>query len=131
QLTAESLRQYLEDANPAGLGAFEVKAEDGELTVIAVTRVLVPMQVGAKGTVRLEQGRLEFVPARAEISGMKAPEGMVREYLSKINPIVDLAKYNLAAQNVHIAIQNGTIAFECDLALLRDFTPAEYPSSNR
>jgi hypothetical protein len=131
ELTAESLRQYLEENRPPGLGAFEVKAEDGELTVIAVTRGLVPIQVGAKGTVRLEQGRLEFVPTRAEIAGMKAPDAMVREYVSKINPILDISKYDLEAQNVRITIQNGMITLECGLALLRDFTPAEYSSPNR
>ena len=87
------------------------------MTVIAVTRVIVPVQVGAQGVLEFEGGKLNFVPSRAEIGGVKAPSGMVKEQLSKLNPIIDLTGWPVETKIKAIEIGAGEIRLSARLTL--------------
>lgn len=106
---AADLQAYLNARRPSGLNDFVVKAEDGLLTVHATMRVMVPVQVAGQGKLEFSEGKLNFVPLRAEVAGVKMPEGMMREQLSKLNPIIDSTGYPLDINVKAIDIENGIV----------------------
>ena len=88
---------------------FSVKAEDDLLTVTAVAKVVISVQVGGQGRLEFANGRLNFVPTRAEVGGVKMPDGMMRDQLNQVNPIIDITGYPIDAKVKSIEIRNGAI----------------------
>lgn len=120
-IRADDLREHLERTKPGGLAAFNVTMEADEITVTGVTKLLIPVQVGARGRLVFSNARLEFVPERAEVAGVPAPEGMVREQLDKINPILDLSELPLEVSDPEFRMQNGFLTVRATIMTSSDF----------
>ena len=108
-IEAADIEAYLNQRQPSGMSNFSVKANGGLLTVVATAKVVIPVQVGAEGTLAFADGRLNFVPRRAEVGGVKMPDGMMREQLNKVNPIIDSTGYPVDVTVKAITIENGTV----------------------
>lgn len=108
-IEAADIEAYLNKRQPSGMSNFSVKASGGLLTVVATAKVVIPVQVGAEGTLAFADGRLNFVPTRAEVGGVKMPDGMMREQLNKVNPIIDSTGYPVDVTVKAIAIEDGAV----------------------
>ncbi|RMG23285.1 MAG: DUF2993 domain-containing protein [Armatimonadetes bacterium] len=104
----EDVQAFLEAKRPGGLSGFRVSAKEGELTIVGIARALVPIEVGAIGTLEFSDGRLNFVPRRLEAAGINA-EAFAKPVLSKVNPLVDLSGLPLHAEVSSIDIASGRI----------------------
>lgn len=108
-IEAEDLQTYLRSKSPSGVTDIAVTAEEGFLIVTGYARMVVPVQIGAKGILEYSDRKLNFSPVRAEVGGVKMPEGLVREKLDEVNPIIDLTGYPLDAEVHEIALVDGKI----------------------
>jgi hypothetical protein len=79
--------------------------------------MLVPVQIGAQGKLEFSGGKLNFVPTRAEVGGVKMPDGLVREKLDEVNPIIDTTGYPLDATVRSIEIINGEVKLAAQIAV--------------
>jgi hypothetical protein len=122
---ADDVATYLEGKQPSGLSAFRVTAENGKLRVVATVRLMLPMEVGAEGTLNFVDGKLSFVPSRTEIAGVGAPEGLVREQLDKINPLIDITGWPAVAAIHAIDLADGRITLHGKLTLTADIPRRE------
>ena len=108
-IEAPDIEAYLNKRQPSGMTNFSVKAENGALTVVAIAKVIVSVQVGAEGTLEFSAGKLIFVPKRAEVGGVRMPDGMMRDQLNKVNPIIDTTGYPIEATVKSIKIGDGVV----------------------
>ena len=108
-IEAADIQAYLNKKQPSGMTDFSVKAEDDLLTVTAIAKVVISVQVGGQGRLEFANGRLNFVPTRAEVGGVKMPDGMMRDQLNKVNPIIDITGYPIDAKVKSIEIRDGKI----------------------
>lgn len=115
--TEEDLATYLNETQPAGLSNFRVRAENGKLTIIAVKKGILNVEVGAEGNLVFSEGKLLFQPTRAEVAGVKAPETLVNETMKRLNPLVDLTKWPLVTKIKEISIGNGEVHLAGTLTL--------------
>lgn len=104
----QDVQAYLEAKRPGSLSGFRVTAKDGEITIIAVARLLLPVEVGAVGVLEFSEGKLIFVPRRIEAGGMNA-ESIARPYLDRVNPLVDLTGLPVRAEVQSLDIGGGVI----------------------
>jgi hypothetical protein len=114
---AKDIQGYLEQKRPSGLSNFEVKAENGLLTVIAISKMLIPVQIGSQGKLEFNNGKLNFSPIRTEVAGVPAPESLVASQLKKINPIIDLTGWPLDSEIKTLSLSEGKIRVEATLTL--------------
>ncbi len=115
--TQDDLTAYLNETQPGGLSDFRVRAENGTLTVLAVKKGFLSVEVGAEGTLVFQEGKLLFQPMRAEVAGVKAPETLVNETMKRLNPLVDLTKWPLITKIKEISIGGGEIRLAGSLTL--------------
>lgn len=121
QVSAEDVASYLNSKQPSGLSGFRVSTKNGQLQVVATLKVaILPVEVGAEGILEFTDGKLNFVPKRAEVGGVGAPEGMVKDQLGKINPLIDLTGWPVDTVVRSIEIGNGKIRLEGTLTLTAD-----------
>lgn len=106
---AEDIEAYLNTKSPSGLSNFSIKIEAGAITIVAVARIIVPVQIGARGHLEFENGKLNFVLERAEVAGAKAPDGLVREQIEKVNPLVDLTGLPLSSRLKSLDMDNNEV----------------------
>jgi hypothetical protein len=106
---AADLEAYLEVRRPSGLSGFRVSAENGLLRVIATSKTILPVQVGGEGRLEYADGRLNIVPTRAEVAGMKMPDGLMKEHLARVNPIIDVTGYPIDVNLKRTDLLNGRI----------------------
>lgn len=111
-VSASDIQQYLNQKRPGGISNFRVTTNNGKIQIVGQAKVLIPMEVGAEGVLDYEDGKMSFVPLRAEIAGAKAPDGLVKDQIDKINPIFDLTGLPLSADVKSIEIGNGEIQLE-------------------
>jgi hypothetical protein len=104
----EDIRAFLEEKRPGGLTGFRVSAKEGEIRIVGIARMIIPIEVGAAGTLEFTDGRLHFVPRRMEAAGVNA-ETLIRPVLSKVNPLVDLSGLPLHADVSSIDIASGKV----------------------
>lgn len=104
----EDVRAYLEEKRPGNLSDFRVRAEDGEITIVAVARMLLPVEVGAVGVLEFADGKLNFAPRRIEAGGVNA-EAIARPHLERVNPLVDLTGLPVRADIQSLDIGSGAI----------------------
>jgi len=104
----EDVQAYLEKKRPANLSDFRVSAKNGEITILAVARLLLPVEVGAVGVLEFSDGKLNFVPRRIEAGGVNA-KSIARPHLERINPLVDLTGLPLRADVQSLDIGGGAI----------------------
>lgn len=104
----EDVQAYLEQKRPGNLSDFRVTAKDGEITIIAIARLLVAVEVGAVGTLQFAAGKLNFVARRIEAGGMNA-ESIARPHLERVNPLVDLTGLPVQADVQSLDIGGGAI----------------------
>lgn len=116
-ISAADIQTYLAKKRPGGISDIVVKAEDGLLTVTGIARMVVPVQIGAQGKLEFSEGKLNFSPTRAEVGGVKMPDGLVRERLDELNPIIDLTGYPLEATVRSIEISGGSVKLAAQLAV--------------
>lgn len=114
---AADIQSYLNTKQPSGMTNFSVKAEDGLLTVTAIAKIILPVQVGGQGRLDFSNGRLNFIPLRAEVGGVKMPDGMMREQLNKVNPIIDITGVPIDAKVKSIEVSNGLIRISASLVV--------------
>jgi hypothetical protein len=114
-IEAADLEAYLNRKQPSGATDFKVTTEGGELVVTALAHMMLAVQVGAKGAFSYSAGKLDFVPTRAEIGGVKMPDGMMKEQLAKLNPIIDIRGYPVDATVKSIEIADGMIKLAASL----------------
>ncbi|MCH8274680.1 MAG: LmeA family phospholipid-binding protein [Armatimonadetes bacterium] len=115
--TANDLQNYLNEKNPGGLSNFRVTAEDGQIRVVGVMRMILPVEVGALGTLEFSDARLNFVPKRVEMAGAKAPAALVKEHLDKLNPLIDLSGWPVETNVKEITIGGGEIRLSASIVL--------------
>jgi len=116
-ISAADIQAYLVKKRPGGISDIVVKAEDGLLTVTGTARMLVPVQIGAQGKLEFSSGKLNFIPTRAEVGGVKMPDGLVREKLDEVNPIIDTTGYPLEATVRSIEIVDGVVKLAAQIAV--------------
>jgi hypothetical protein len=116
-IDAADIQTYLEKKQPGGVTGIVVKAEDGFLTLTGYTKLLVTVQIGAQGKLQLSDGKLNFIPTRAEVGGVKMPDTLVRERLDQVNPIIDLPGYPLEAQVRSIEIADGRVRLAAQVSV--------------
>lgn len=116
-VTALDIENYLNKKQPSGMSEFRVRAEEGVLRVVGVMRVVLPIEVGMEGRLEFSDGRLNFVPIRAEVAGGKAPDVLVAEQMKKINPLIDLTGLPIHTMVKSIEIGSGHIRLEATLSL--------------
>lgn len=116
-ISAADIEAYLAKKQPGGVTGIEVKAEDGFLTLTGYTKLLVMVQIGAQGKLQFSDGRLNFMPTRAEVGGVKMPEGLIKERLDQVNPIIDLTGYPLEANVRSIEIGSGNVRLVAQLVV--------------
>lgn len=121
RVTSEDVATYLNAKQPGGLSNFRVATKDGKLQIVALLKIaILPVEVGAEGTLEFENSRLNFVPSRAELGGVSAPESMVRDQFSKVNPLIDLTGWPVHTTVRSIEIGDGQILLEGTLELTAD-----------
>ncbi len=121
RVTSADVAEYLNRKQPSGLSNFRVSTKDGKLQVVATTKIaILPVEVGAEGLLEFAEGRLNFVPLRAEVGGVGAPEGMIREQFSKINPLIDLTGWPVETVVRSIEILDNVLRLEGTLTLTAD-----------
>lgn len=116
-MLAKDIQEYLEQKRPGGLSNFEVKTENGLLTVIALSKMLLPVQIGSQGKLEFKEGKLNFSPIRTEVAGLPAPESLVEDQLKKINPIIDLTGWPVDSEIKTLTLSEGKIRLEASLTL--------------
>ena len=116
-ITAADIEAYLQKKRPGGVTDISVKAENGLLTVVGMTKMLVPVQVGAEGKLEFSGGKLNFIPTRAEVGGVKMPDGLVRERLSEVNPIIDTTGYPVEATLRSLELKDGEVRLSAQVAV--------------
>jgi hypothetical protein len=116
-IEAADIEAYLSKKQPGGITGIEVKAEDGLLTLIGYTKMLVNVQIGAQGKLQFSDGKLNFIPTRAEVGGVKMPDNLVKERLDQVNPIIDLRGYPLEATVRSIEIADGHVRLAAQLSV--------------
>lgn len=104
----EDIQAYLERKRPANLSDFQVSAKDGEITITAIARLLLPVEVGAAGTLEFTEGRLNFVARCVEAGGINA-ESIARPHLERLNPLIDLTGLPVRADVQSLDIGGGTV----------------------
>ena len=114
---AEDIESFLNARNPSGLSNFSVKIEAGALTILAAMRVIVPVQVGARGHLIFENGKLFFVLERAEVAGAKAPDGLVREHIEKVNPLIDLSGLPISNRMKSMDMDNNEVRITAEISV--------------
>ncbi len=115
EIEAADLEAYLNKRQPSGMTNISIKAENGLLTAVATAHIILPVQVGAEGKLEFSKGTLNFVPTRAEAGGIKMPDGLMKEQLAKVNPIIDMRGYPIDAKVKAIDIGNGRIRLSASL----------------
>jgi hypothetical protein len=116
-ISAADIQAYLEKKQPGGVTGIEVRAEDGFLTLTGYTKMLVTVQIGAQGKLQFSDGKLNFIPTRAEVGGVKMPDSLVKERLDQVNPIIDLTGYPLEADVRSIEIGGGNVRLVAQLGV--------------
>ena len=116
-ISAADIQGYLVKKQPGGVTGIEVKAEDGLLTLVGYTKMLVTVQIGAQGKLQFSDGKLNFIPTRAEVGGVKMPDNLVKERLAEVNPIIDLTGYPLEADVRSIEIAGGNVRLVAQLSV--------------
>ncbi len=119
-VSAQDIENYLNAKSPQGLTNFSVKIESGSITVLAVARVIIPLQVGAQGHLIFENNKLLFVLDRAEVAGAKAPESLVRDHIEKVNPLIDLTALPVMSRLKSLDLVEGSIRMSAALELTAD-----------
>jgi hypothetical protein len=116
-ISAADIEAYLAKKQPGGVTGIEVRAEDGLLTLTGYTKLLVTVQIGAQGKLQFTDGKLNFIPTRAEVGGVKMPDNLVKERLDQVNPIIDLTGYPLEATVRSIEIGSGNVKLAAQIAV--------------
>lgn len=116
-ISAADIQAYLLKKQPGGISDIVVKAEDGLITVTGTAKMILPVQIGAQGNLEFSKGKLNFVPTRAEVGGVKMPDGLVREKLDEVNPIIDTTGYPLEATVKSIEIADGMVRLVAKIAV--------------
>lgn len=121
RVTSEDVATYLNAKQPGGLSDFQVGSKGGTLQIVALMKIaILPVEVGAEGVLEFENSRLNFIPSRAEIGGVGAPDAMVREQFQKVNPLIDLTGWPVKTTVKSIEIGDGEILLEGTLVLTAD-----------
>ncbi len=115
-VTQEELASFLNKQAPGGLKNFRVQARGGKLYLDAVKSVLIDVPAKAVCTLRIVDGRQLFVDLESvEIMGAGA-KNLVQAQLDKINPVVDVAEFPVAAELSEVVTDNGEVMMKGTIA---------------
>lgn len=109
RVSAANVAAYLESLRPGGLSEFRVALSDGLATIDAKARMIV--EIPARAVCRLvivEGRRLEVELVDVDVLGVAA-EGLVRNQLDKVNPILDVKDFPIPMRLEKVTLTDGSV----------------------
>lgn len=119
RISAESLKAYLDEAQPGGARDFEVRMEEGCLRLAATARLLFDVRVEVTCALRIENRKRICVSAEsASVMGLSSG-GLVQKQIEAANPLLDVSDWPVEVSLASVEIVRNAVVVRGEIHGLR------------